>query len=262
MIDADPGACATIRMNARLDGPITDKGVVLEADVSNFDFGPYADGLDLLTAGPPCQPFSRGGKKLGENDGRNMFPALFRAVRELRPRAILVENVWGLMSGKFLEYFGYLLLQVRFPFEDVRAGEDWDAHKSRLAELARQIEAGAVGERFDPAQTYAVWGKALNAADHGLPQIRRRAFIVAFRRDLNVSWSWPASTNSEAALLRALCPDGSYWLQYPHKPFPPLLAVQFKRSLPWLNSQRTWISKVNWTDGRHFETRYAVCQNQ
>lgn len=104
-----------------------------------------SSGLDLLAGGVPCPPFSRAGKQLGERDDRDLFPAAVRLVDALRPRAVLFENVRGLLEPKFAAY------RRRVIFEPLRR-------------LGYETRSGVV-----------------NAADFGVPQVRQRAIIVAVR---------------------------------------------------------------------------------
>ena len=69
-------------------------------DVRDIDFSEFK-GLDIVSGGPPCQPFSIGGKHRAWDDPRNMFPEATRAVDAIRPRAFLFENVSGLAREKF-----------------------------------------------------------------------------------------------------------------------------------------------------------------
>jgi len=66
------------------------------------------------------------------DDSRDMFPQFFRAVRELKPKAILVENVKGLLRSSFSQYFEYIILQLTYPEIVQKPGEDWIDHLSRL----------------------------------------------------------------------------------------------------------------------------------
>ena len=71
--------------------------------------------MDFVSGGPPCQPFSLGGKHRGRDDARDMFPQAVRALRELKPRAFLFENVKGLTRATFATYFEYIRLQMTYP---------------------------------------------------------------------------------------------------------------------------------------------------
>jgi DNA (cytosine-5)-methyltransferase 1 len=195
-------ACETIRENQSFDLAPVSKWPLHEVDVSKFDFRELR-GIDLVAGGPPCQPFSIGGKHAGPADRRNMFPEVVRAVRETQPRAILVENVRGLLRPAFAKFFEYVLLQLSYP-EVTRSGsEDWVSHLSRLE---RHHTRGTHKGLF-----YNVVFRGLNAADYGAPQKRHRVFIVGFRGDLHQEWSFPEATHSEDALLHSQFVTGEYW---------------------------------------------------
>ncbi len=197
----DKDACETVRLN-HPGWPLH------EGDVRDFMYSGLPKNVDLLAGGPPCQPFSLGGKHRGDEDKRNMFPEVFRAQRELRPKALLIENVYGLARPAFRPYFEYILLQLQFPFIIPRPGEGWREHKERLLK-----RGPAEASRAD---SYDVDYRIINAADYGVPQIRRRILIVGFRRDLGVQWSWGtvAPTHSREALDLAQRGDGSYWSEH------------------------------------------------
>lgn len=97
LLEWNEPAVATLRHNisSRLKAPTQIN--VQATDVRRFNFNRIEGGIDLLAAGAPCQPFSFGGKHAGQEDDRNLFPEVFRAQRTLRPRAVLLENVRGLM---------------------------------------------------------------------------------------------------------------------------------------------------------------------
>lgn len=183
---------------------------VFEGDVRDVDFTPWADRVTLLAAGAPCQPFSLGGKHLGDTDHRNMFPEVFRAVRELRPKMVLVENVKGLLRTAFRPYFDYILLQLALPEVLAGTNEDWRDHSSRLRKLVES--GGNVGMR------YTVHHQLVNAANFGVPQRRERVFITAFRSDLDVRWSELVPTHTEDALLYSQYVSGTYWSERSLKP--------------------------------------------
>jgi DNA (cytosine-5)-methyltransferase 1 len=200
VVERDRDACGTIRAN-------NERGVIdwplFEADARSFVYTDYREDVDLLAGGPPCQPFSIGGKHKGFDDSRNMFPEAIRAVRDLKPKAILLENVKGLLRQSFAKYFEYILLQIAYPEVAHRPGEDWGSHLSRLEQHhTRGRESGL---------SYRVVFRLLNSADHGVPQRRERVIIVAFRSDLKREWSFPESTHSGDALLWDKWVTGEYW---------------------------------------------------
>lgn len=182
-------------------------------DVHGLDFREYAGRVDVLAGGVPCQPWSLGGVHGGYDDPRNLWPQLFRCVRESRPRAVLAENVRGLLRPSFRPYYEYILNELRLPFEQRVDGEDWRDHDRRLRKaLARG--GHHAGERYD------VFCLPVNAADFGVPQLRHRVFVVAFRADLGLAgWQPPVPTHSAAALHVDQL-DGSYWARHGIAPRP------------------------------------------
>lgn len=217
--ELDGRSCDTLRANLAedvsfpsLNGTNPGRWPLAEADVAELDLRRFEGEVDVLAAGAPCQPFSLGGLHRGDEDPRNLFPQVFRAIRATRPRAILLENVRGITREAFRPYFDYILDQLRAPHLSPRRGEDWTEHKARLAgHLARR--AKDLGRRYD------VQYRVVNAADYGVPQTRQRVFMVAVRADLGINWEWPAPTHSEDALLRAKH-DGSYWEEHGLDPRP------------------------------------------
>ena len=111
VVEWNKGACDTIRRNQLLGYPLVRDWPLHQADVRNFDWSQIPEGLDLVAGGPPCQPFSMGGKHLAHDDGRDMFPATVDIVRRLRPHAFVFENVKGLTRSSFANYYQYILLQ-------------------------------------------------------------------------------------------------------------------------------------------------------
>ncbi len=205
VVEWDKWACDTIRQNQRRGYPLVQNWPVWEGDVRSFDWGAIPQDIDLLAGGPPCQPFSMGGKHRAHCDERDMFPATVEIVRRLRPRAFIIENVKGLTRPSFANYFQYILLRLEFPEVTRRGHEDWQDHLRRLQEEKSSGVLHASG------LTYNVIPTLVNAADHGVPQKRERIFMVGFRSDLNIEWSFPRSSHSYDALLYSQWISGEYW---------------------------------------------------
>lgn len=136
---------------------------VICGDVHNFDGKPYS-GVDLLAGGVPCPPFSIAGKQLGKADERDLFPEAIRLIKEIRPRAVMLENVRGLLSPIFDSYRNSILGQIK--------------------ELGYQVQI-----------------KLLNASDFGVPQLRPRVIIVAIRNDQPGTFTYPEKTASKPKLV-------------------------------------------------------------
>ncbi len=203
VIEWNHDACETIRANqANTVAPVT-TWPLFEADARTFDFRPFADQVALVAGGPPCQPFSIAGKHRGNQDTRDMFPHAVRAVREIRPKAFMFENVRGLTRHSFAHYFEYILLQLQHPEVVRKEDEPWLNHLSRLE---RHHTGGSMeGLRYNIAF------RVLNAADYGVPQKRERVFIVGFRSDLAANWSFPTPTHTREALQWSKWATGEYW---------------------------------------------------
>jgi DNA (cytosine-5)-methyltransferase 1 len=146
-VELDADACATLRANRGDDWKI------VEDDVANVDGRAFA-GADLLAAGVPCPPFSVAGRQLGRDDERDLFPQALRLVAEIRPRAVLLENVKGLSTRRFDGYRA----QVR----------------ARLSQLG-----------------YQSWWQLVNASEHGVPQLRPRFVLVALAQRWAAGFCWP-----------------------------------------------------------------------
>jgi len=123
-------------------------------DVRDFNGSPFHGQIDLLSGGVPCPPFSIAGKMLGADDERDLFPQMLRLVEEINPKAVLIENVRGLLGSNFDSYRSSIL--------------------RRLSNLG-----------------YKVHISLLNASDFGVPQLRPRVFIVGLRRDIPGTFVFP-----------------------------------------------------------------------
>ncbi|HMT47725.1 MAG TPA: DNA cytosine methyltransferase [Novosphingobium sp.] len=146
LVEIEPDFAKTLRLNRP-------QWNVHAQDMNQFDGRPYR-GVELLTAGLPCPPFSVAGKQLGDKDERNLFPAALRLIDEIQPKAVMIENVRGFLSAVFEDYRGHL--------------------RTQLAKLGYHTD----------------W-RLLNASDFGVPQLRPRVVIVAVRKDLVDAFDWP-----------------------------------------------------------------------
>jgi DNA (cytosine-5)-methyltransferase 1 len=193
-VEFDKNACNSLRKNFNHE-------LVFEGDVRNFDFHSIS-GVDLIAGGPPCQPFSLGGKHKAQNDQRDMFPYAAKAVDAHAPAAFLFENVKGLLRSGFAPYFEYIVLRLTYPEAHSKDKDTWLDHLKRLKEIS--------WSRYDGLK-YCVSYKLLNAADYGVPQCRDRVFIVGIRGDIDEPWRFPTPTHSESALKDAQRHQGEYW---------------------------------------------------
>ena len=153
LVEIDEDCCRTLKANRPHWNVIHD-------DLKNFNGKPFA-GIDLLAGGLPCPPFSVAGKQLGDKDERNLFPTALRLVEEIRPRAVLIENVRGILDAVFEDYRRYLVNEMR------RLGYfcDW---------------------------------RLLNASDFGVPQLRPRVNFIALRDELWPRFHWPNPSSRRA----------------------------------------------------------------
>ncbi len=145
-VEIDEHCCTTLRLNRP-------QWNVLHEDMRDVD-GKRWKNVDLFAAGVPCPPFSIAGKQLGVDDDRDMFPDALRIIREMKPKAVLLENVPGFASAKFADY-----------------------RKKLLAELQ------VLGYQAD-------W-RVLQAADYGVPQLRPRFILVAMPKNAMNLFCWP-----------------------------------------------------------------------
>lgn len=202
-VEWDKWACDTVRENKAKSYPLVANWPVIEGDVRAFEWTSIERPIDLVSGGPPCQPFSMGGKSRAADDSRDMFPAAAEVIRTLKPRALLIENVKGLTRSAFANYYQLILLRLQMPEIVAREGESWFEHLQRL-----QAETTSP---HDDGLTYKIVPTVVNAADYGVPQQRHRVFIVGFRSDVQAEWSFPASTHSHDALLYSQWITGEYW---------------------------------------------------
>jgi DNA (cytosine-5)-methyltransferase 1 len=144
LVELDEHACKTLRFNRP-------EWNVIREDLNDFNGSEYR-GVDVVAAGLPCPPFSKAGKQLGSDDERNLFPAALRIIEQVQPRAIVIENVRGILDAVFEDYRTYI--------------------------------AGQLSEYWTD------W-KLLNACDYGVSQLRPRVNFVAIRKGLEHNFRWP-----------------------------------------------------------------------
>ncbi len=151
LIEIEPLACHTLKANRP-------QWNVLQEDLKQFQGKPFK-GIDLLAGGVPCPPFSIAGKQLGHRDERDLFPEAIRLAKECQPKAIMLENVRGILDKKFANYRKEILKQ--------------------LAILGYQCD----------------W-RLVNASDYGVSQIRPRAILIALKKEYFYSFKWPVKSVS------------------------------------------------------------------
>lgn len=146
LVEIEKAYCDTLRLNRP-------HWKVHDDDLNFFDGKPFK-GVDLFAGGLPCPPFSVAGKQLGAADERNLFPAALRLIDEVRPRAVMIENVRGFLAPVFADY------------------------RSKLKNEFEKLD-------------YIVDWKLFNASEFGVPQLRPRVVIVAVRKNLSQYFTWP-----------------------------------------------------------------------
>lgn len=172
-----------------------------QLDVREISWRTIVSDLDLVAGGPPCQPFSIGGKHQGHDDSRDMWPEAVRAVRETAPRGFMFENVRGLARPAFGHYLRWILAHLRHPDLIREPNEDHVTHTKRLEACKR------------PA-AYDIIVLKVNAADFGAPQKRHRVIIAGLRADLGGSFAAPEPTHSRERLLWDQWVTGDYWRRH------------------------------------------------
>jgi DNA (cytosine-5)-methyltransferase 1 len=203
LIEWDTDSAKTLYHNYKKFGFANDSEWIFNDDIHNIVFADYAGKIDLLSGGPPCQPFSIGGKHKAFNDNRDLFSEATRTLAEIQPKAFVFENVRGLLRKSFAKYFSYILLQLTYPEIAKKENEEWLTHLTRL----EKYHTGANTKGL----FYNVIFRLVNAADYGVPQKRERVFIIGFRNDINGNWSFPAATHSEYALQYTKYFTKEYW---------------------------------------------------
>jgi DNA (cytosine-5)-methyltransferase 1 len=147
LIEIEGHACETLRLNRP-------QWKVMQEDLNKFTDASAFKGVDIVSGGLPCPPFSKAGKQLGESDERNLFPVAIDIVDQVRPRAVMIENVRGILDAIFEDYRKFI------------AG--------RLKRLG-----------------YITDWRLLHASDFGVPQLRPRVVFIAVQSGYADTFSWP-----------------------------------------------------------------------
>lgn len=153
LVEYEKKYCETLKKNR------PEWNIICE-DVKNFSGKPYRNKIDLLAGGVPCPPFSVAGKQLGSDDERDLFPEALRLIKEINPKAVMLENVRGFLDPAFKDYRESIL--------------------KRIDELGYNVQI-----------------KLLNASDYGVPQLRPRIVIVGIRKDVQGKFSYPLPTSEK-----------------------------------------------------------------
>jgi DNA (cytosine-5)-methyltransferase 1 len=201
MIEWDEDAFATLLHNKSNKVEHVRHWPISKGDVREVDWSTVKGTVDLAAGGPPCQPFSIGGKHAGHGDSRDMWPEAIRTVRELRPKAFLFENVRGLLRPAFTDYLHWIEANLRAPQLEIQPDESMAEHSKRLQ--------AAVDDHL-----YDVKILRVNAADYGAPQKRNRVIVAGIRKDLKVALHLPSPTHSHARLLWDQWITGEYWQRH------------------------------------------------
>ncbi len=202
VVEWDRWCCDTLRENRKLAGSaVSSWPMPIEGDVRNVDFRKFEGKIELVSGGPPCQPFSIGGRHQAHDDSRDMWPEAVRVVRETRPQAFIFENVKGLTRGTFAPYLSYILLQLQHPSMERYGYESWQDHRDRLQ---RHHTSGGRIE-------YRVIHQLVNSANFGVAQKRERVVFVGFIEGLVADWCFPRETHSLDAMLYSQFKTEEYW---------------------------------------------------
>ena len=160
----DTSACNTLRLNRP-------GWNIIEGDIRHIDFTPLRDKIDFLSGGFPCQAFSFAGKQGGFNDTRGtLFFELARAVKEIRPKVFMGENVKGLVSHD--------------------NGKTFNTIRNIISELGYTL----------------VSPRVLKGIMYQVPQKRERIILIAIRNDIakSVCFHWPSPYKRVSTLRDAL----------------------------------------------------------
>lgn len=160
LIEIEPLACQTLKKNRP-------HWNVIQGDLKKFHATSYKGSIDLVAGGVPCPPFSVAGKQLGDKDERDLFPEAIRIITECEPKAVMLENVRGLLDPKFERYRKSILTKLR--------------------KLGYKAE----------------W-KLINASDFGVSQLRPRSVLIALKKEYFPYFIWPEKEKKSLKSIGAL----------------------------------------------------------
>ena len=216
LVELDEHACKTLELNNsehHLGWEQISRRCLIEFSENGVD--KYA-GIDLVAGGVPCPPFSKAGQQLGRDDERDLFPAALEVVKKCMPKAVMLENVRGLLDPKFADYRG-------------------------------EIEGTLKG------LGYEVKWKLLNACDFGVPQLRPRVILVASSPEVMQFFEWPEPRKKPPTVGDALYdlvaengwPGAAKWRDKANKIAPTLVGGSKKHGGPDLGPTR---AKREWKE--------------
>jgi DNA (cytosine-5)-methyltransferase 1 len=223
LVERDGDAAATVAHNISRGITHVADWPYERLDVREMDWSAYK-GIEALAGGPPCQPFGIGGKALGPDDSRDMWPEAVRAVREARPMVFVFENVFGLLRERFEGYVAWVKASLERPNLVRKAGETHDEHLKRISRRPK---------------LYNVTIQSVNAAEFGAPQNRRRILFLGVTNNAGFEPPLLLRTHSRERLIWDQFVTGEYWKRHglsasSHKPLlqaDALLAQRLKASL-------------------------------
>jgi DNA (cytosine-5)-methyltransferase 1 len=198
LVEWNSDAAATVAANAARGVKHVASWPYVKSDVRHVDWKAYR-GVDVVAGGPPCQPFGIGGKALGPDDNRDMWPEAVRAIRDIEPVAFAFENVFGMLRERFESYVAWVKASLERPDHPRRPNETHEAHAKRLAKVPK---------------TYEVAIQSVNAAEFGAPQNRRRILFLGVRADAGFSPPLLKRTHSRERLIYDQFVTGEYWKRY------------------------------------------------
>ncbi len=209
LVEIDKDACATLRSNRP-------NWNVIEQDLHSYTASQYRD-IDLFAGGVPCPPFSIAGKQLGSNDDRDLFPQALRLIRECQPKAVMLENVKGILQPKF------------------------DSYRAQIVGTLEEMG-------------FTCWWKLIHSSEYGVSQLRPRAILVALREPYASRFEWPRPNEDEPATVGQLLHDemgsngwegADEWSRRANRIAPTLVGGSKKHGGPDLGPSR---AKKAWAD--------------